>query len=122
MLQTSPAPVADSDDNALFTELLALNAELKVLHSSSFALRAYIGTWVSFVGLSVAAKLTWDWWNTTAEPPVLAIPLALMGLSVGADAIVQKRRQKALAATEARQLERQLELRRALGVGELKLS
>lgn len=121
MLQTSPSPLTDGDKSALFNELLALNAELEVLHSSSFALRAYIETWVSFVGLSVAAKLTWDWWQSVSNAPVFAIPLALMGVSVGADAIVQRRRQRALAQTEKQRLERQLELRRALGIGELKL-
>lgn len=105
--------------SALRAELDALNLQLKVLHSSSFALRAYAETWVAFVCLSVTTKLVWDWIYTAGKVPVLAIPLALMGLSAGADAIIQKLKQRKLARAEAKQLDRQRHLRRVLGIDEL---
>lgn len=107
--------------SALRAELDALNLELKVLHSSSFALRAYVETWVAFVSVSVTVKLVWDWMYTTGKVPVLAIPLALMGLSAGADAIVQKLKQREMSRKEETQLDRQRDLRRMLGVDELTL-
>lgn len=92
-----------------------------MLHSSSFALRAYAETWVAFVSLAVASKLVWDWMYTAGKAPVLAIPLALMGLSAGADAIVQKFKQRQMARKEAEQLALQRDLRRRLGIDELVL-
>lgn len=106
---------------ALRAELDALNIDLQVLHSSSFALRAYVETWVAFVCLSSASKLTWDWMHTAAKPPVVAVPLALLGLAAAADAIVQRLKQRKLARTEEEQLTRQKELRRVLGIDELTL-
>lgn len=130
MLQTAvrsstrrePPPVAPPVDDltqGLRAELDAINDELKVLHSSTFALRAYAETWVAFVCLSSAGKLLWDWTHTAGNFPLLAVPLAVLGVVTAVDAIVQRVKQHRLARVEETRLARQRELRQELGLDEL---
>lgn len=122
MLQPEPMiPVSGADDS-LRTELDELNGRLKVLRSTDFALRAYIVAWGAFVSGSVAAKLTWDWMHSDAKPPVIAVPLAIVGVLLTIDAVRSKMRQKKLAREEERELARQRELRGLLGIDEARFS
>lgn len=113
------APPVDEIVVGLRAELDAINDELKVLHSSTFALRAYAETWVAFVCLSSAGKLTWDWAHTAGDFPIFAVPLAVLGLAAGVDAVIQRVKQHRLARVEETQLARQRQLRQELGLDEV---
>jgi len=131
MLQTAlgtpsrrePLPAAPPVDEAapgLRAELDAINDELKVLHSSTFALRAYAETWVAFVCLSSVGKLVWDWAHTDGNFPLLAVVLlGGVGLAAGVDAVRQRVKQHRLARVEETRLARQRHLRQALGLDEV---
>lgn len=99
-------------------ELAALNAELKELKSTDFAVRAYIETWLGTVAFLALAKVLYDWHRMHSRAPLLAIPVALLGLCLMLDSFVQRGHQRRLAREEEAKLARQRELRLSLGVND----
>ncbi len=111
-----PDPEPSGTEAALRAELDTLNASLRELKSTNFGVRAYVEAWFAFVAGSVGAKMLYDWQVTHGKPPLVAFPILLLGLSLGADAVAQRLAQRRLARDEEGRIRRQRELREKLGL------
>lgn len=116
---TTRAPPLAHEKAALRAELDALNTELKELKSTDLGVRALAEAWLTFLGGSVGTKLLADWYRLKdAKFSWPAIPVLLLALLFGLDALRQFRKRSRLVAEENFGLARQRELRRLLGLDE----
>lgn len=114
----APPPPAVVEDTVKWTELRALNEELKILHSTDLAARAWIESWGAFLAGAVTAKFGLDHVRAVPGP---AWALALAGLLTGVllvDVVRLRLAYRKLAGHEETRLARQRVLRRELGLEE----